>query len=985
MPKLIISLLLIISCFGGQSIGQVNGEPTAVTTVKSEGSMVLASSGRCAPLIVSPNDWPGVIRAFTDLQNDIYRVTGTSPELITGSKAPRSEVIIVAGTVGRSSLIDRLIRKGRIDVSEIEGKWESYLIETVDHPFPGVKKALVIAGSDKRGTIYGIYQISKEIGVSPWHWWADVPVMKNEELYLLPGRHVWGEPSVKYRGIFLNDEFPALTKWVAFKYGNVTPTTDPPVPPGVANYGSEFYSRIFEVLLRLKANYMWPAMWNNAFNEDDLHNANLADEYGIVMGTSHQEPMIRAQKEWDRRYKSTLGSWSWTDHSDTLVKFWREGIRRNKDYESILTMGLRGADDTEMGPGGPAGNIAKLEKIVAIQRRLIAEELNDDVTRVPQMWCLYKEVQDYYNAGMRVPDDVTLLWAEDNWGNIRRLPTTEERKRSGGAGVYYHFDYHGGPRSYQWINTNPLPKIWDQMSLAKQYGAERIWIVNVGHFRGYEVPMEYFLSLAYDMDGHDNEGMSEWTTQWAARQFGQEHDGEIAEIISSYTKFNGRRKPELLSPTTYSLTDYREAERIVSEYNTLAARAEEIQNELPQEMHDAYFHMVLFPVKACALVNELYVTAGKNALYASQERAMTNEVAERTEALFQTDTTLMGYYNRVYAGGRWNHFMDQAHLGYMNWADPPENSLGAIKLSRIAVPEAASMGVSVEGSDKSWPGGEETPVLPPFDVFNKPERFIEVFNKGTNPFEYSVTADNQWIILSKTGGTVRDEERIGIQIDWTMLTYGRHKGLVTVHGADSEVTIALTAFNPAVPQPATLKGFVEADGYISIEAEHYAAILHPAMRYWERIEGYGRTLSGMRATAETDAPPAIPGKDSPSLEYQMYLFSTGEFETLLHLAPSLNFLPDRDFRIGLSVDGDEPQILTVVPKEFNAENGNREWEKTVMDNTRFVKGKISITEPGYHTLKIWMIDPGIVLEKIIIDTGGLRPSYLGPPESFFRQ
>lgn len=984
MYKVVASLLLIIPFAGMPASGQEAVETPAVTTVRSEGSLTLASPGLCAPLSVSPDDWPGVIRAVTDLQSDLYRVTGTKPTLGASAKAPRSDMLIVAGTIGRSQLIDRLIRKGRIDVSEINGKWESYLIETVDRPFPGVRKALVIAGSDKRGTIFGIYEISKQIGVSPWYWWAGVPVRKTDELYINPGRLVSGEPSVRYRGIFLNDEYPALTRWVQHTYGEVTPSVNPPVPPGVANYGSEFYARIFEVLLRLKANYLWPAMWNNAFNEDDTLNARLADEYGIVMGNSHQEPMLRAQKEWDRRYQKTLGSWSWTSHADTLVKFWRDGIRRNKNYESIITIGLRGADDTEMGPGGPEANIAKLEKIVDIQRRLISEEINPDVTKVPQLWCLYKEVQDYYNEGLRVPDDVTLLWAEDNWGNVRRLPSADERLRSGGAGVYYHFDYHGGPRSYQWINTNPIPKIWDQLSLAKQYGADRIWIVNVGHFKGYEFPMEYFLSLARDTEAHGSKDLREYTSQWCAREFGPDHAVEIAGIISLYTKFNGRRKPELLSPFTYSLTDYREAEWIVNEYNALAARAEEIQKELPEEVHDAFYDLVLFPVKASALVNELYVTAGKNALYASQARSMTNEMAERTEALFQADTALMGYYNRSFAGGKWKHFMDQAHLGYTNWADPPFNSLRAIKLSRIEVPQTSSMGVAVEGSDKSWPGEITPPALPPFDVFNRQERYIEVFNRGTETFEFSVTTDNPWIIISNHTGSVSGEHRINIGIDWGLLTYGTHQGAIKVSGAGSEVTVALSAFNPAVPQVATLKGFVEAEGYVSIEAEHYTALINRVDRYWELIEDYGRTLSAMRATAVTDAPPAIPGMDSPCLEYQMYLFSTGKFQTLLHVAPSLNFLPDRDFRIGISFDDETPQVITVVPKEFNAQNGNREWEKTVMDNTRYVKADLSVSEAGYHTLKIWMIDPGIVLEKIVINTGGAKPSYLGPPESFFR-
>jgi hypothetical protein len=321
----------------------------------------------------------------------------------------------------------------------------------------------------------------------------------------------------------------------------------------VANFGHEFYTKLFELLLRLKGNYLWPAMSNNAFNEDDPENPRLADEYGIVMGSSHQEPMIRAQKEWDRRYLRTIGNWNYLKNPKVIEAFWREGIMRNKNYESIFTIGLRGENDTEMGPGGPAANKTLLGKIVGVQRKIISEVIDPDVTKVPQLWCLYKEVQDYFNAGMRVPDDVTLLWAEDNWGNISRLPTSEERKRSGGAGIYYHFDYHGGPRSYQWINTNPIAKIWDQMSLAKQYGADRIWIVNAGHFKGYEFPIEYFLKLGWNTEKLKNDNIKEYTRLWAAREFGGEFSEKIAGIISNYTKFNGRRKPELLEPSTYSL------------------------------------------------------------------------------------------------------------------------------------------------------------------------------------------------------------------------------------------------------------------------------------------------------------------------------------------------------------------------------------------------------------------------------------------------
>ncbi|MGA9291730.1 MAG: glycosyl hydrolase 115 family protein, partial [Ignavibacteriaceae bacterium] len=644
-------MIIFIICAFPVSYSQTSNtgdEGTAksyISTVKETVDFILSAQGKSAPLYISTKDYPGVIRALRDLQSDIKKVTNAEPQLSI-DKIPSEKEIVIVGTLGKSPVIDELVSNKKLNVENINGKWESYLIQVVKNPLPGVEKALVITGSDKRGTIYGIYDISHHIGVSPWYWWADVPVEHKDNLYVKPEKYEQGPPSVKYRGIFLNDEYPDLTNWIIDKYGFVTPQKNPPIPEGVANYNHLFYTKLFELILRLRGNYLWPAMWNNAFNEDDPQNPKLADMYGIVMGTSHQEPMMRAQKEWDRRYLKTLGTWNYVKYPDTLNKFWREGIRRNKDYENIITIGLRGANDTPMAPGGPDANMDLLEKIVAVQRKIISEETKKDVTKVPQMWCLYKEVMGYYNAGMRVPNDVTLLWAEDNWGNVRRLPTPEERKRSGGAGIYYHFDYHGGPRSYQWINTNPIPKIWDQMSLSKQYGADRIWIVNVGHFKGYEFPLEYFMNLAWNTDKWTNKNINEYTKEWAAFQFGPKYAKDIADIIVKYTKYNGRRKPELLSSSTYSLINYREAETVVKDYNAIAAKAEEIYKELPEGKRPAFYELVLFPAKACSIVNQLYYAAGRNEMYAKQGRAATNDMAEETRSLFKEDTTMMGYFNR---------------------------------------------------------------------------------------------------------------------------------------------------------------------------------------------------------------------------------------------------------------------------------------------------------------------------------------------------
>jgi hypothetical protein len=944
-------------------------------------SFPIVEKNTVANLYVDTNDFAGVVRAAGDLQADISRVTGLSPAITHANKSPGKNVIIV-GTIGRSKIIDRLIREKKIDASAIAGKWESFLIQAVPHPMRGVDSALVICGSDKRGTIYGIYDLSEEIGVSPWYFWADVPPTHHDELFVKAGKFVQGPPSVKYRGIFLNDEAPDLSNWIYEKFGTVRTGTNPPVPPGVANYGRAFYTNIFELILRLKGNYLWPAMWNNAFNEDDTNNPVLADEYGIVMGSSHQEPMLRAQKEWDRRYQKTIGSWNYAKHPDVVSNFWREGIARNKNYESIITIGLRGANDTPMAEGGPEANMALLKQIVEVQRKIIADEENPDVTQVPQLWCLYKEVLDFYNAGMRAPDDVTLLWAEDNWGNVRRLPTAEERQRSGGAGVYYHFDYHGGPRNYQWLNTSPIPKIWDQMSLAEQYGVDRIWIVNVGHFKGYEFPLEYFMNLAWDTDRWNNDNLDEFTRLWAAREFGPEYAADIADIMAKYSKYNGRRKPEMLAPDTYSLVNYQEAETVVADFKTIADRAEEIYQKIPADRRDAFYQLVLFPTKASALVNELYLAAGRNALFAKQGRASANDFAAETRVLFQADTNLMAYYNLTFADGKWDHFMDQPHLGYTSWNEPPHNSLRAIKLAEVEVPDTAAMGVAVEGSDASWPAATNEAELPAFDVFNQQRHFIDVFNRGRTDFDFTATASEPWIILSESGGTIGKDRRLWVSVDWSKMPNGAASGTVKLTGTTNEVVVKVNAFNPTEPARDSLNGFVEGEGFVSIEPEHFTKKIDAGENRWIKIQDYGRTLSGMRATQPVDAPSATPGKDAPCLEYQTYLFSTGAVDVATITSPTLNFVPGRGLRLAVSFDDEAPQVITLVPADYKAQNGNQDWEKIVGDNARTVHSTHTLANPGYHTLKYWMVDPGVVLQKIVVNCGGVKPSYLGPPESY---
>ena len=963
-------VLLCIFAFSTARRADALGQTRYILDKSAPGAFPMVAAGHATAIFVDSADWAGVVRAAGDLQADIQRVSGVNAAIVH-SAANSGANLMVVGTIGKSALVDQLIRENKIDVRGVSGQWEAFVIQVVPKPLPGVAQALVIAGSDKRGTIYGIYDVSEQIGVSPWYFWADVPVVHKDALYAKPGRYFEGPPAVKYRGIFLNDEAPALSGWVREKFGMAPVSNNPNRPPDVVNMNHEFYSKVFELILRLKGNYLWPAMWNNAFNEDDPLNPKTADEYGIVMGNSHHEPMLRAQKEWTRH---GTGPWDYSKNADVLKAFWTEGVRRNKDYESIITIGMRGDGDRPMAGTSMEANVKLLEQIVADQRQIIAKEVNPDVTKAPQIWALYKEVQEYYEKGMRVPDDVTLLWSDDNWGDIRRLPTPDERKRSGGAGIYYHFDYVGGPRNYKWIDTNPIPKIWEQMNLALNYGADRIWIVNVGDLKPMEFPIDFFLNFARDPKRWPKEKLGEFTRLWAEREFGADHAAEIAELVSTYLKYAGRRKPELLDPTTFSLTNYQEAERVAADFDSLIARAEKLQAELPAASRPAFFELVLHPAKAYGQVAELYIAAGRNRMYAAEGRASANDQAARVKALFQADIDLTNYYNHTLLDGKWDHMMDQTHIGYTFWQEPPRNSMPAVK--EIEVPDAAAMGIAIEGSDAAWPGAKDDAVLPQFDVFNRQRRYIDVFNKGKQAFEYTASAAEPWITLSAAKGAVEKEQRIWVSINWSKAPAGSTAGSVRISGAGTEATVKLTAEKPREITPASLDGFVEGDGYVSMEAEHYTkASSVPAAR-WEKIDDYGRTLSAM-SVFPVDAPSLTAGPGSPCLEYKMYLFHPGKVEVSAILGPTQNFVRGRGLRYAMAFDDQPPQVIDMLEH-----NTNRDWETTVKDSVRYVKSEFTIAGSGYHTLHVWMMDPGIVLEKLVVDVGGLKASYLGPPESF---
>ena len=654
----ICTLGLLSFIFCGVNHAQGLGGEQYVSFSPGTRGISVVRQGKAAPIVVSGDDWPGVVRVAADLRSDVQRVSGSTPVLLRTVREARGTDPIIIGTVGHSSLIDDLIRRHKLDVFGIAGHWESAVTTVVDHPFPGISQALVLAGADKRGTSFAAYDLSEQIGVSPWYWWADVRIPHHDTLTVEPGRHAQPEPAVKYRGIFLNDEAPALSGWTAEKFGGMN---------------SSFYTKVFELLLRLKANFLWPAMWNNAFATDDPQNTRLADEYGIVMGTSHEEPMMRAEKEWtqDRSH----GAWNYATNAQQIDAYWRAGMVRNKNYEQIVTLGMRGLSDTPMSTS--AGS-EQLERIVAEQRKILKTTVNPDLAKVPQLWALYKEVQTYYEKGMRVPDDVTLLCSDDNWGDLRRLPTPEERRRSGGTGIYYHFDYVGGPRSYKWLNTNYVPKIWEQMHVALTYGADRVWIVNVGDLKPLEFPIEFFLDYARTPERWNQDNLHQFTVDWATREFGPEHATEIASCVEGYTRLNSDRKPELLDPNTFSLTNYGEADRVAAEWTELIRHTDTLASQLPANEHASFFELVKYPVDASGNMALMYIAAGRNALKARLGDMQANDDKAEVERRFAYDKQLSDEYNHKLMDGKWDHIMDQTHIGYISWNEPPANAMPAV-------------------------------------------------------------------------------------------------------------------------------------------------------------------------------------------------------------------------------------------------------------------------------------------------------------------
>jgi len=893
--------------------------------------------------------------------DDIERVTGRRPEISTTDKEINGDNVIIIGTAGNNSLINQLVAKGKLSVETIEGQWERFIIQTIEKPFPGVKNALVIVGSDRRGAAFGVFTLSEKMGVSPWYWWADAPVKKNDELYLEKCKYVSNGPAVKYRGIFINDESPAFRYWAKEKFGGIN---------------HKCYEKIFELLLRNKANFLWPSMWlPTMFNVDDVLNPKTADEFGIVVSTSHHEPMMRAHNEWSLFNK---GAWDYKNNKENLQEFWRGGVERMGNYESVVTVGMRGDGDEGMSENTA---VDLLKTIIKDQREIIADVTGKPAEKTPQVWAIYKEVQDYYDKGMRVDDDITVLFSDDNWGNIRYLPKKQDLNRKGGYGMYYHFDYVGAPISYRWLNVTQIERVWEQMKLTYEHGVKNLWVANVGDIKPMELPISFFMDYAWDPSAIQAKDFPEYYVKWATQQFGDEHSSEIAEILSLYTKYNSRRTPEMLTPDTYSIENYREADRVVAEYNDLAVKSRKIYDQLPENCKTAFYQLVLSPVEMSNNVVEMYVSAGKNKYYGERGAASANYYADMVKKLFEKDELLTKEYHEL-EGGKWNHMMSQTHIGYTYWNHPPLNMMPAV--SYVQLPKAAELGYLLEYGNRpvwGWLDVEAdrdfSNTFQQFDRVNNQNYYIDIINCGQEMLNYSIKAKENWIKLSKEQGTTQFNEKVYVSIDWDKAPAGNISGEIVISGAGKEYTVKV----PVKNEKQEAAGFTENNGVVAFEAANYTRKTDTKYEQWTVVPNLGRTGSSVipeTVNTEISAPFLV----SPQLEYDFTFFEAGNLRVNTYVSPTQDFRKQGGLQYAIAIDDEVPQIININEGEIKPDYEYADWwTKSVADHIKIKVSNHKVDKAGKHTLKVWMADPGIVIQRFVIDTGKSKPSYLGPEES----
>lgn len=954
-----------------------------------------------ADFLVETESFKGVQLISETIAEDIELVSDRKPKRKDGVEACTADRVILMATVGKSPLLERLEKERKISLNRIQKKREIYLLQVLENPFeefPAIKELLVIAGSDKRGTIYGMFRLSEICGVSPLIYFGDViPEKKKEPVMEIPEVWVSKEPSVKYRGFFINDEWPAFGNWCMEKFGGIN---------------AKAYRKIFELLLRLKGNYMWPAMWRSSFSEDgpDLLNGELADTLGVIMGTSHHEPMCRAGVEWQNQYEKygKDSTWSFISNSEAIKKFWEDGILRNKEFENVITVGMRGEDDSKLLPDDATlkDNIEVIKNAILTQHELLEKHINSDLKEIPRMLAIYKEVEDYYFGdasckGLKDWDElqnVIFLLSDDNYANLRTLPTEEDRKHPGGYGMYYHFDYHGAPTSYEWTNCNRLTKIWEQMTQAYEFGVREMWVVNVGDLKSVEYPLCYFMELAYDYETWGSGALNKTETyvkQWIDKQFGNRLTTEQKEkmfmVLEGYTKWNGVRTPEAMRSDIYHPIHFREGERVFKDVREIMDVAEALKQELSGEALLAYDSMIYYQAMASLNLVLMYLEAGLNKELAKRGCVYANVYGERVKKRILDDSRLVEEYHQM-NDGKWNHCMSSYHTGFRGWDDkdwtyPTVESVVPIPAGKIVV--------SFRGSEEYHLGvhWQDKGPLTNDDFLREDteEVILDIDSRGNVPFSYEVELDKLWLMCSEPKGRVEIEKGGRKSLCFTIkrdVLHGKECASVKIrvnfdNGETTYSDLMFVAENLTLEKETTGKPmFLETQGYCSIRAEHFSGKRDVGKGGFQIVDYLGREGAAMKAFPATTTYTSV--EEAPYLKYDMVAQQTGKYHLEILLLARNSAVRDGQMRFAISVNEDKPQELYAVSEQYYTEWFCEEWASGVLDHARRVTTEVTLKK-GENEIFVYAGEPGVIIEKLILYPVGnqIPKSYLGPEESYF--
>ncbi|ACZ30646.1 conserved hypothetical protein [Xylanimonas cellulosilytica DSM 15894] len=950
------------------------------------------SGSRPLSIVVEASAFEGVARVAMKVAGDLERVTGTAPAVVGTPSAADGTSVVVAATLGRSALIDTLVALGRLDVADVRGKREVYAVTRVENPFPdapGIASALVVVGSDKRGTIYGLFSLSEQAGVSPLHYWGDVAPHPCEvvELDEVPATN---EPSVKYRGLFINDEWPCFGTWTFEHFGGFT---------------AEMYDHVFELILRLKGNYLWPAMWTSAFALDGPGplNEELADVYGIVVGASHHEPCLRASEEWDvvRGPDTPYGDeWNYLTNRDGLLRYWEDGLKRSGGFERTVMLGMRGERDSELlGEGaGLQANIDLLKDAITEQRRLVAEH----APGATEMLALYKEVEEYYYGSDTVPglrdwdglDGVTLMFCEDNFGFMRSLPATPAERES--AAMYYHFDYHGGPVSYEWMPSTSFERTHDQMSLAFDHGVRDVWVVNVGDLKFNEVPLAFFMAMAADMDrfGSENrDAVTEFTSRWLDATFPAAPPvtrDAIGEVLHGYVRLNAMRRPEALSASVYAAAHHQEADRMLARADVVAQHDADVVAALTTLDDDgrtllAYTSLVGLPARASVNLLRMHLYAAKNAHHAAQAKPVANAYADKVTEAIAADRAISDEIRRL-AGGRWSGHELEAHVGFTGWNEDGSR----YPLRQVVEPMGHEPRLAVSRADASPVAHRQygTPmevVVDDFCAAGETAVVIEIANDGVGTLGWTIVGgeDVAWLDVSARAGSVTGQDAVVLRCDRGLLptTTQTVRLLVRVDAAQGHQasTVAIVVSGRAVPTAGLPAGtFLPGrGGVVTMEAPHAAASTSvDGARFVELPRG-GRDGSAMRVLPTTTPAFAV-GEPAPTLTYPFLAETTGEYDVDVWQVPTGVVVRGTSLRYTLC-----GEVVEAVAADVNAgDPRDPRWARPVIENIRVTTTRLRF-EAGVAELTLGALDPNLVVERIVVRPAGteLPPSALGPRES----